>query len=347
MKKKIAMIVDADNWAFANIAKNVSKILNKFYDIKIIPTQYFNDDIIPVLLLVRDFDLIHFFWRGKLLDFSFDSFNKSTISLTSSKDIFMNKYFNNKIITTAVYDHLYMDNDIGIEMTNSMLKMCDQYYVSSNKLLNLYNNSRLLKKPLCEITDGVDLLYFYPKNINRFKNIKDRKIIVGWVGNSDWEKGKEDFKGVNTILKPAINELIEEGYPLEMFFADRKKRMIPHDEMIDYYSKIDLYICTSKIEGTPNPVLESMACGVPIITTDVGIVNEVFGKEQKKYILEARTKECLKEKIKLFLNNLDDISKIQNESAVNIQEWQWKIIAMKMKNFFDIAFKTYGNKVNK
>ena len=345
--KKIAMIVDADNWAFANIAKNVSKTLNKYYDIEIIPTQYFNDNIIPTLLLVQDFDLIHFFWRGKLLDFSFDSFCKNAISLTSSKDLFMKKYFYNKIITTAVYDHLYMGNVSEIEMTNNMLKMCDQYYVSSKKLLNIYNDSVLEKKPLCEITDGVDLSCFYPKNMNRFDNIKKRKIIVGWVGNSDWENGKEDFKGVNTILKPAIKELIDEGFPLEMYFADRKERMIPHDEMIDYYSKIDLYICTSKIEGTPNPVLESMACGVPIITTDVGIVNEVFGKEQKKYILKERTKDCLKEKIKLFINNLDDISKLQNENAINIQDWQWNKIAMKMKKFFDTAFEVYGNKVER
>ena len=56
---------------------------------------------------------------------------------------------------------------------------------------------------------------------------------------------------------------------MEKYFADRQIRMIPHDKMAEYYSKIDLYICTSKIEGTPNPVLESMACGVPIISTDV------------------------------------------------------------------------------
>ena len=122
--------------------------------------------------------------------------------------------------------------------------------------------------------------------------------------------------------------------------------MIPHDEMVDYYSKIDLYICMSKIEGTPNPVLESMACGVPIITTDVGIVKEVFGDKQKKYILEERTKECLKEKIKYFINNLDDIKLLQQESACQIQDWQWKNISVKMKKFFDNALKTYGDRLN-
>ena len=35
MKKKIAMIVDADNWAFANIARNVSNNLKQYYDFKL------------------------------------------------------------------------------------------------------------------------------------------------------------------------------------------------------------------------------------------------------------------------------------------------------------------------
>lgn len=342
MKKKIALIVDADDWAFANIARNVSKNLTEYYDFKIIPTQYFEDNIIPALLLAKDCDLIHFFWRGKLLEFSFDFFQERLKLLLADKNDFIDKFFNNKIITTAVYDHLYTNSEEEIALTNVMLENCNQYYVSSEKLFDIYSSPQYIKKPLCEITDGVDLKDFYPKNLNRFNDIKSRKIVIGWVGNSAWEIGKEDFKGVNTILKPAVEELIQEGYPLEMFFADKQERMIPHNDMINYYSKIDLYICTSKIEGTPNPVLECMACGVPIISTDVGIVSEVFGDLQKKYILKERTKEALKQTIIEFINNLDEIKDIQQENAVQIQDKQWKIISKKIKDFFETAFKIYG-----
>ena len=38
--KKIALVVDTDNWAFANIARNVKKNLSKYYDFKIIPIAF-------------------------------------------------------------------------------------------------------------------------------------------------------------------------------------------------------------------------------------------------------------------------------------------------------------------
>lgn len=338
MKKKIALVVDADDWAYANIAKNVVKNIGGYYDFKIIPSQYFNDELAKVLLMTSDFDLIHFFWRGKLLGFDFYDFNQYVESLGYTAEDFKKEYFDNKLITTAVYDHLYI-NDEDLPKTKEIVKRCDNYYVSSNRLKRIYDSLELEKYPSCVITDGVDLEKFYPKNIDRLKNIKDRKLIIGWVGNSAWENGTEDYKGVNTILKPVIKELISEGYNVEPFFADRQERMIPHDEMVNYYSKIDLYVCTSKMEGTPNPVLESMACGVPIISTDVGIVPDAFGDKQKKYILEQRTKQCLKDKIIFLINNPDEFEELSKENLERINDWTWKEISYKMKKFFDKTLK--------
>lgn len=335
-KKKIALIVDSDSWAYANIARNISTRLSEYYDFDIIPSIYFNDELAKIILLTKDYDLLHFFWRGKVLEFDSWGYRDYLKRLGLSPKKITKECYEKRIITTSVYDHLYLDDEITY--TREIAKKCDRYYVSSNKLFDIYNSLELAKKPTCVITDGVDLNRFYPKNVDRFKNIKDRKIVIGWVGNSAWANDKEDFKGVNTILKPAIKELIEEGYNIEPFFADREERMIPHDEMIDYYSKIDLYICTSKCEGTPNPVLESMACGVPIISTDVGIVPDALGELQKKYILEERSIECLKEKIKLFINDLDNVEKLREESLNRIQDWTWDKISLKMKKFFDDAF---------
>lgn len=336
-KPTIALIVDVEDWAFSNISKQVMKYLEPRYNFKYISMDSV-DNIIKLLFYVKECDLIHFFWRGHLswLNDSGGYQYLKTIGCSDPK-----QYINNLVldlnISTAVYDHLYLENNA--RMTRNILKYANNYYVSSNKLKKIYNTITDLKQPKMVITDGVDLNKFYPKYLNRFDNIKKRKIVVGWVGNSMWSSEIEDFKGVNTILKPALNELIEEGYPIKMLFADKNEKMIPHDKMKDYYSKIDLYICTSKIEGTPNPILESMACGIPIISTDVGIVKDAFGKKQKQFILKERNKNCLKDKIIDLINNPKIFKELSDENLFSIKSWSWKEKAKDFDKYFKFCLK--------
>ena len=340
--KKIALVVDSDNWAFANIAKNIVENLSEYYEFRIIPIANLNNNIVKVFLLTEEYDLIHFFWRGLILRIDSKSIKKYIKSLGGNYKKFKEKYIDSKIITSSVYDHLFLEKDT--EKTYEIFEKCLYYYVSSNKLMKIYEKLNVKNKPYGVITDGVNLEEFYPKNINKFDNISDRKIKIGWVGNSAWQKDKEDFKGVNTILKPVIQELIDEGYPIEPYFADRQERMIPHDKMVDYYSDIDIIVCTSKIEGTPNPVLEGMACGDVVVSTDVGIVPDALGEKQSKFILEERTNECLKNKLKYLIEHRELFKELQKENLEQIKKWTWKEISIKFKEFFDYVFEEEKNK---
>lgn len=334
-KIKIALVVDSDNWAFANIARNIKKNLSKYYDFKIVPISYFENNLVKLYFSVLDCDLIHLFWRGNIIALKWltDYLN----DIGTDIDRFTDEFLKDKIITTSVYDHMYLDDEIST--TKEIFSKCSSYYVSSNKLFDIYNNLDIKYKPKCVITDGVDLNDFYPINTKRFNNISKRKIVIGWSGNSEWNSHKEDFKGLNTILKPVIDELIKEGYPVEYYFADRQNGMIPHNEMVNYYSKIDVYVCPSKIEGTPNPVLESMACGIPIITTDVGIVKQVFGKKQMKFVLKERTKACLKESLIYLIEHPMLFEELGKENTEQIKNWAWEKTSKKFKKFFDDTLK--------
>lgn len=44
------------------------------------------------------------------------------------------------------------------------------------------------------------------------------------------------------------------------------------------YRHIDLYVCSSDVEGGPLPVIESLASGVPVVSTTVGVSNELLEK---------------------------------------------------------------------
>ena len=139
---------------------------------------------------------------------------------------------------------------------------------------------------------------------------------------------------METIIKPAVESLKSEGYNIRGYYADRQERWIPHNEMSDYYNSIDICVCASLTEGSPDPVLEAMACGVPVISTDVGIVPEVFGILQKDYILSSRTVDDLKLKLKDLLENPQKLKLLSKENMESVKKRSWEIQCQKWNEFF-------------
>lgn len=335
-KWKVAVIIDEEGWAYYNIAVQLKKNLTDM-DIDIFCSKY-ADSIVELFFALREYDVVHVLWRGILQFLDPDSAATELYKYGMDYQEFKRKYLDQFCLTTAVYDHLYLEENAG-DVTEKILSVVDEYTVSSGKLSRIYSD-RFDKKPSEEITDGVDLDMFRPENLERFDDIGDRPVCIGWVGNSVfWGNKSEDLKGVHTILNPAIEELQNEGYNIIKFYADKQERTIPHDEMQKYYSKIDIYICTSRIEGTPNPVLEAMACGVPVISTDVGIVPEVFGKFQRQFILEKREVDCLKATIKSMLSSPENLKRCSQENIRQIQNWNWKQKCGQYGEFFKQAYR--------
>ena len=286
---------------------------------------------------------MHVLWRGILQFLDSDPFYGELYQYGLTREKYEKKFLGDLCLTTAVYDHLYLEEDTE-GVTEKILSAVDEYTVSSARLLKIYSD-RYEKKPAGEISDGVDLDMFYPQNLERFDDINGRPVVIGWVGNSVfWGNRADDLKGVHTILIPAVDELQREGENVTRLFADRQERIIPHSEMKDYYSKIDIYVCTSRIEGTPNPLLEAMACGVPVITTDVGLVPEVLGEFQKQFVLERRDVECLKDAVIRMIGSPDNLKRCSEENLRQIQDWNWKQKCTQYGDFFKAA---YSRKVQK
>ena len=49
---------------------------------------------------------------------------------------------------------------------------------------------------------------------------------------------------------------------------------VPHRDMPSFYRSADVFALSSAFDNSPNVILEAMACGLPVVTTDVGGVRE-------------------------------------------------------------------------
>jgi glycosyltransferase involved in cell wall biosynthesis len=66
---------------------------------------------------------------------------------------------------------------------------------------------------------------------------------------------------------PALAELVDGVHYVEASDAA---------ELRSCYAAMDLYACTSSVEGGPLPLLEAAACGTPFVSTDVGHAKEIL-----------------------------------------------------------------------
>ena len=346
--KRIALVVDIKNWAFDIAANIIKKSLSDKYQIDIFAckSEEFNNDLFSVLEKVKDYDLIHFFWRVILLDFEKEEFINRVNEKYGNYDEYVEQITNK--ISTGIYDHLFEDD---IEFNKKFTKYCKNYVVSSKELFDIYSNIDGIKKPFGIVGDSFEKELFYPMNRERFdfNNKTDNKLVIGWAGNSKWNSSLKDengnpmdFKGFNTILKPVVEELQKENYNIELYCADKNTNPVPNDKMCEYYSKIHIYTCVSNKEGTPKPLLEAMGCAVPVITTDVGVARQALGPKGQEYILGKRIigkneediRKKLKENIIYLYNNLDILKELSEENY----EYSKNYEISKMKEVYNSYF---------
>ena len=120
------------------------------------------------------------------------------------------------------------------------------------------------------IPNGIDPTIFPP-----------RAIRIGWVGNKRDAKHLA-YKGVPLILEAVKLLDAEHGGTIHIEYIEDPshypERTVPQTELAPYYQSLDVLVCASKAEGCSNVVLEALASGAAIVSTDVGNARELAAR---------------------------------------------------------------------
>jgi glycosyltransferase involved in cell wall biosynthesis len=74
-------------------------------------------------------------------------------------------------------------------------------------------------------------------------------------------------------------------------------KSVPEAELALWYNAADVLLLTSHFEGSPRVVVEALACGTPVVTTDVGDVPEMRACGAPIAILDSRDPMALAEAV--------------------------------------------------
>jgi D-inositol-3-phosphate glycosyltransferase len=152
---------------------------------------------------------------------------------------------------------------------------------------------------------GIDQLFIALTYLRSFKGL--RLIIIGGDENSRTEM--EKLKKLSEELK--IQDLIT------------FQGMVRHDQLPDYYSAAEVCIVPSYYESFGLVALEALACGTPIVATDVGDLKNIILQEETGFLVADNAPEKLAEGISRFLSrpNRDGKSILSNRASVTKFSW--------------------------
>lgn len=322
---KVLVCPDQPGWAFDNIS---DAIVRNAPDSFIVEKYYLgvaaDRDLSRLLetIIAENIDVVHVFWREDLFEFLSPA---SLLTYAKKLEIPVADVIDSlgsRALTTSVYDHLHLE-EYQVQERLYGFNMIDGYSVSSERLQRIYLNLRGIPAPDAVITDGVSLQSFRPAA--RSGGRSGQPPVIGWAGNSRWGHLEgNDPKGFYRLFEPSIALLKEMNVSFETDVADSQVRRRDFSEMPSYYAGLDVLVCTSAAEGTPNPILEAMACGVAIVSTDVGIVPEAFGPEQSAFIVREPTPQNFAAAIKALLEDASRLESVRDENTKQIQAWAWE-----------------------
>ncbi|KRA33871.1 glycosyl transferase family 1 [Rhodanobacter sp. Root627] len=154
------------------------------------------------------------------------------------------------------------------------------------------------------LRNGVDLDRFAPRDRAALRNKFGVQGPV-WLTVSHLV----ELKGIHIVIEalsrvPDVTLLIAGKGPQERELRELVERLglsarvrflgaIPHTELCDYYNIADAMVLASSREGMPNVVLESIACGTPVLATPVGGIPELITTPEAGELMRKRCPEAL------------------------------------------------------
>ena len=156
---------------------------------------------------------------------------------------------------------------------------------------------------------GVDNVILSVSHLVKVKNFRVKLLIVG--GESD---------EADPVKTPEIGRLMEiskkEGLQDNVEFAGRKKR----DQLKYYYNAADVFVTTPWYEPFGITPLEAMACGIPVIGSNVGGIKFSVAHAITGFLVPPNEPYILGERLYEILNDQNLAQKLSENAVDRVNE---------------------------
>ena len=187
------------------------------------------------------------------------------------------------------------------------------------------------------VPHGVDTEFFHPPPLNPLPHETKRCLFVGhWLRDIDTL--------VNVIRAFQSRGITNVRFIIVTFekhfekFRDLKQvdllTGVSADDLLRLYQTCDLLYLPLLDSTANNTILEAMACGLPIVTTDVGGVRD-YVDEKSTVLLPQGNVDAAVGTLSELLWNSDRLSDLSSYARQRATGFNWPIVASKMLEVYE------------
>ena len=272
--------------------------------------------------IINKFDIIHthepsmnyyFLFSKKPIVFHYHGINGLLQKINLNLSLILNKKIK-KIISVSKTSESYLKK------------------ISSNKLITVIYN-------------GIDITFFQPKTNIPSTNFP-RLLFVGNLYHSKNVKTLIDnFTYLQKYFPSLILDIIGDGDSFselsriisKMNFKNKINLLgkKSHSELPSYYSSCDVFISASTAEANPLPPLEAMACGKPILLSQIPAHKEIIENSNGGLLFDPNNPHDIVKKLESIHRDYGNFSKNGLNFTSNNT---WKKTCKKLDSVYDSIF---------
>lgn len=223
-------------------------------------------------------------------------------------------------------------NKIRVIMGKFLIKKADGIRVVSERVKNSLKGYKLKVEPVVlPIYVDIEKIRETPASLDVHKKYPQFSFIIMMA--SRLEKEKNVFIAVE-IMKDLVSRYPKIGMIVvgEGREKNKLKQLVAgynlegniifegwQSDLISYYKTSNVFLSTSFYEGYGLTIIEALACGCPVISSDVGIAGEVISEGESGFVCSIGEKNCFIRRIQevMELPGLRERLSVYSKAVVN------------------------------
>lgn len=236
---------------------------------------------------------------------------------------------------------LFLDNSVrNHKLKKKLFTSLDNVILitPSQWLADVTKQSFMGKYDVFPIPNGVDLEVFKPTDgdFRKKYGIEDKKIVLGVASAWGKNKGLDEFAALPQILGDEYKVVIVGIKPEQAANLPKEILCIPrtHDvkELAEIYTAADVFLNPSRQETMGLTTVEAMACGTPVVTSNLTAVPEVVD-EKSGIVCENLEIDTIKAAV------LEVLSREYPDTRKRAEEYEKSAQYMKYISVYESLFK--------